>query len=57
MLPIFFWSQHQDAILPKVEKVQLYPKPVGFRKTIDGLAALVVLDIKAAVFDPVLFAF
>lgn len=39
----------------KVEKVQLYPKPVGFRKSIDGLAALVALDIKVAVFDPVLF--
>jgi hypothetical protein len=25
----------------KVEKVYLYPKPVDFRKSIDGLAALV----------------
>mgnify|MGYP006175269665 CR=1 FL=1 len=41
----------------KVEKVYLYPKPVDFRKSIDGLAALVVLDIKVAVFDPVLFVF
>ena len=41
----------------KVEKVYLYPKPVDFRKSIDGLAALVELDIKAAVFDPVLFVF
>lgn len=39
----------------KVEKVYLYPKPVDFRKSIDGLAALVELDIKVAVFDPVLF--
>jgi hypothetical protein len=39
------------------EKVYLYPKPVDFRKSIDGLAALVELDIKVAVFDPVLFVF
>ncbi len=38
----------------KVEKVYLYPKPVDFRKSIDGLTALVELDIKVAVFDPVL---
>jgi transposase len=41
----------------KVEKVYLYPKPINFRKSIDSLAALVELDIKAAVFDPVLFVF
>jgi len=41
----------------KVEKVYLYPNPVGFRKSIDGLAALVELDIKVAVFDPMLFVF
>lgn len=41
----------------KVEKVYLYPKPVDFRKSIDGLAALVELDIKVAVFDTVLFFF
>ncbi len=41
----------------KVEKVYLYPKPVDFRKSIDGLAALVELGIKVAVFDPVLFVF
>ena len=41
----------------KVEKVYLYPKPVDFRKSINGLAALVELDIKVAVFDPVLFVF
>lgn len=31
----------------KVEKVFLYPKPVDFRKSINGLAALVELDIKS----------
>ncbi|MFC0668321.1 hypothetical protein ACFSKY_19395 [Azotobacter chroococcum] len=36
----------------KVEKVYLYPKPVDFRKSIDGLAAPVELDIQVAVFDP-----
>lgn len=41
----------------KVEKVYLYHKPVDFRKSIDGLTALVELDIKVAVFDPVLFVF
>jgi len=30
----------------KVQKVYLYPKPVDFRKSINGLAALVELDIK-----------
>ncbi|WP_318652708.1 IS66 family insertion sequence element accessory protein TnpB [Pseudomonas sp. PDM10] len=39
----------------KVEKVYLYPKPVDFRKSIDGLAALVELDIKVAVFRPCAF--
>ncbi|WP_342029173.1 IS66 family insertion sequence element accessory protein TnpB, partial [Azotobacter beijerinckii] len=34
----------------KVERVYLYPKPVDFRKSIDGLAALVELDIQVAVF-------
>ncbi|RON42544.1 IS66 family insertion sequence element accessory protein TnpB [Pseudomonas brassicacearum] len=42
---------------PKVKAVYLYPKPVDFRKSINGLAALVELDIKVAVFDPVLFVF
>ena len=44
----------------KAEKVYLYPKPIDFRNSIDGLAALVILvelDIKVAVFDPVLFVF
>lgn len=40
---------------PRVKAVYLYPKPVDFRKSINGLAALVELDIKVAVFDPVLF--
>ena len=41
----------------KVQKVYLYPKPVDFRKSIHGLAALVELDIKVEVFNPVLFVF
>jgi transposase len=41
----------------KVEKTYFYPKPVVFRKSIDGLTALVELAIKVAVFDPVLFVF
>jgi transposase len=40
-----------------VEKVYLYPKLVDFRRSINGLAALVELDIKVAQFDPVLFMF
>ncbi|WHL27327.1 IS66 family insertion sequence element accessory protein TnpB [Pseudomonas juntendi] len=40
-----------------ISLVYLYPKPVDFRKSIDGLTALVELDIKVAVFDPVLFVF
>ncbi|UZM16327.1 IS66 family insertion sequence element accessory protein TnpB [Pseudomonas kielensis] len=35
----------------KVEKVYLYPKAVDFRKSIDGLAALVELDIKCPAVD------
>ncbi|WP_330219434.1 IS66 family insertion sequence element accessory protein TnpB [Pseudomonas sp. Leaf129] len=35
----------------------MYPKPVDFRSSIDALAALVELDIKVAVFDPLLFVF
>lgn len=41
----------------KVQKVYLYPKPVDFRKFINGLAALVELDIKVEVFNRVLFVF
>ncbi|MNO68937.1 IS66 Orf2 like protein [compost metagenome] len=41
----------------KVKKVYLYSKPVDFRKSIDGLAALVEFGIKVAEFDPVLFVF
>lgn len=40
-----------------VEKVYLYPKPVDFRKSIDGLAALMELNIKVAVFDLVCSSF
>ena len=39
----------------KVKAVYLYPKPGDFRNPIDGLAALVELDINVVVFDPVLF--
>ncbi|MGN2413187.1 IS66 family insertion sequence element accessory protein TnpB [Pseudomonas syringae] len=39
----------------KVEKVYLYPKPVYFLKSIDGLAVLFELDNKVALFDPVFF--
>jgi hypothetical protein len=49
--PISFRSQHlkmrPDA---KVKEVYLYPKSVDFRKSIDGLAVLVKLDIKVPVF-------
>jgi transposase len=45
---------HPDA---KAGKVYLYPKRVDFRKSIDGLVALVELGINMAVFDPVLFVF
>ncbi len=41
----------------QVQKVYLYPKPVDFRKSINGLAALVALDIKVEVFGLVLFVF
>ncbi|BAW21907.1 IS66 family insertion sequence element accessory protein TnpB [Pseudomonas putida] len=41
----------------KVQKVYLYPKPVDFRKSINGLSALVELDIKVELFNPVLFVF
>ncbi|MNQ35650.1 IS66 Orf2 like protein [compost metagenome] len=46
-----------DAFRRQGQKVYLYPKPVDFRKSIDGLASLVELDIKVAVFDLVLFVF
>ncbi|MGK4341781.1 IS66 family insertion sequence element accessory protein TnpB [Ectopseudomonas oleovorans] len=41
----------------RVQKVYLYPKPVDFRKPINGLAALLELDIKVEVLNPVLFVF
>ena len=31
----------------KVKKIYLYPKPVDFLKSIDGLVALVELNIKS----------
>jgi hypothetical protein len=43
--------------MQKSKKSICTPKPVDFRKFIDGLAAPVVLDIKVAVFEPVLFVF
>ena len=58
VLPISFWSpfvkMRPDA---QVEKIYLYPKLVDFGKSIDDLSALVELDIKVAVFDPVRFVF
>lgn len=39
----------------KVQKV--YPKPLDFRKSINRQVALVYLDIKVEVFNPVLFVF
>lgn len=39
------------------EEHGFYPKPVDFRESINGLPALAEPDIKAAVFDPVLFVF
>ena len=36
----------------KVEKVYLYPKPVDFRKSIDGLAALVEIQVPLPSWPP-----
>ncbi|MFN3356351.1 MAG: IS66 family insertion sequence element accessory protein TnpB [Pseudomonas sp.] len=53
MLPIHPGEPvRHDATRRKSRKVYLYPKPVDFRKSIDGLAALVERDITVAVFDP-----
>ncbi|WOL29967.1 IS66 family insertion sequence element accessory protein TnpB [Pseudomonas fragi] len=41
----------------KVERVYLYPVHADFRKSIDGLAALVAVDIKMAELDSVHFVF
>ncbi|WP_238349291.1 IS66 family insertion sequence element accessory protein TnpB [Pseudomonas putida] len=41
----------------KCKKVYLYPKPIDFRKSINGLAVLVELAIKVELFNPVLFVF
>lgn len=46
-----------DATRCQRRKSVSVPKPVNFRKFIDGLAALVEVDIKVAVLDPVLFIF
>ncbi len=49
-------ASRYDAPRRKSRKsLPLPQKPVDFRKSIDGLVALVELDIKVAVFDPVLF--
>ncbi|WP_259640675.1 hypothetical protein [Pseudomonas viridiflava] len=54
-IPVFFRSPSTMMRLnAQVEKVYLYPKTVDFRKSIDGMAALVEPDIRIAVFDPVL---
>jgi hypothetical protein len=50
-------ASHNDTTRRQSRKVYLYPKPVDLRKPIDGLVTLVKLDIKVAVFDPVLFVF
>jgi len=39
------------------DSFNLYPKPVDFRKPINGLAVLVELDIKVKVSNPVLLVF
>jgi hypothetical protein len=41
----------------KSKKSTSIPPSVDFRKSIDGLAALVELNIKVAVFNPVIFCF
>lgn len=41
----------------KVEKVFLYPRPVDFRKSIDGLSALVELEMTVSLFEPSIFVF
>ena len=41
----------------KVKKVFLYPRPVDFRKSIDGLSALVELEMTVSLFEPSIFVF
>lgn len=41
----------------KAEKLHFYPRPLHFRKFVDGLTALVELAIKVAAFNPVFFFF
>ncbi|WP_256670311.1 IS66 family insertion sequence element accessory protein TnpB [Pseudomonas sp. CFSAN084952] len=46
-----------DAARHQSRKSVRLPQTRGLSKTINGLAAFVELDIKVAVFDPVLFVF
>ncbi|SUD59695.1 IS66 Orf2 family protein [Ectopseudomonas oleovorans] len=55
--PYFPVEFRHDASRRQSAEGYLYPKPVDFRKSINGLAALVELDIKVEVFNPVLFVF
>jgi transposase len=55
VLPILSGAVRHDATRCKSRKSVSVSD--DFRKFIDGLAALVELDIKVAVFDPVLFVF
>lgn len=41
----------------KFEQAQSLPYLVDFRRSIDGLAVMIELEIQVAVFDPVLFVF
>lgn len=45
-----------DAARHQIEKFYLHSKPINYRKSIDGRAALVELDIKVTVSDLILFA-
>jgi transposase len=59
MLSSCFSQEFSTMMRPdaKVQMVYLNPKPVDFRKSINGLAALAELDIKVELFNPVLFVF
>lgn len=52
VLPVLSEAMRHNAADAKVEKVYLYPKPVDFRKSIDGLGALVELDLKSRYSTP-----
>lgn len=41
----------------QVKKVFLYLRPVDFRKSIDGLSALVKLEMTVSLFEPAIFVF